>query len=78
MIRGIKSLPEGEFCAYCNAKVNLDMYNFCPKCGNPLNDNAIGLREEQDKRVKMEVLDEISNEINDTKSLKIIAEYLKK
>ena len=78
MIKGIKSLPDGDYCVYCNAKVKLDLYDFCPKCGNPLSDNAINLRNQQETRIKYEILDEISSQIDDEKSLKIIADYLKK
>ena len=78
MVNGIKTLADGDYCAYCNAKVNLELYNFCPKCGNPLNENAIKLRDYQDERIKMQVLDDITEKITDTNSLKIIAEYLKK
>jgi len=78
MIKGIKSLPEGDFCAYCNAKINLDLYDFCPKCGNPLSSDAINLRNQQEERIKLEVLDEISAQITDINSLKVIADYTKK
>ena len=78
MIKGIKSLPNGDFCAYCNAKINLDLYDFCPKCGNPLSDNAIKLREKQDERIKFGVLDDLSQGISDPNVLKVISEYLKK
>ena len=78
MIKGIKSLPNGDFCAYCNAKINMDLYDFCPKCGNPLSDNAIKLREKQDERIKFGVLDDLSSGISDPNVLKVISEYLKK
>ncbi|MBO7527013.1 MAG: hypothetical protein J6T74_03845 [Clostridia bacterium] len=78
MIKGIKSLPNGDFCAYCNAKINLDLYDFCPKCGNPLSDNAIKLREKQDERIKFGVLDDLSSGISDPNVLKAISDYLKK
>ena len=78
MIKGIKSLPNGDFCAYCNAKINMDLYDFCPKCGNPLSDNAIKLREKQDERIKFGVLDDLSQGISDPNVLKVISEYLKK
>ena len=78
MIKGIKSLPNGDFCAYCNAKINMDLYDFCPKCGNPLSDNAIKLREKQDERIKFGVLDDLSSGISDPNVLKAISDYLKK
>lgn len=77
MANGIKTTPDGDFCEYCNAKVNVNLYNFCPKCSNPLNQNAIKLKEQQEKRIQIELLDELSCEIQDEKSLKIIVEKLK-
>ena len=53
-MNGIKSLPNGDFCAYCNAKINADLYDFCPKCGNALSMNAIKLKEQQNRRIKIE------------------------
>jgi len=77
MINGIKTTSKGDLCAYCNTKINADIYNFCPKCGNALNKNAIDFREQQNKSVKIDLLDELSSEINDENSLKIIIEKLK-
>ena len=77
-MNGIKTLPDGEYCAYCNAKVNLNLYNFCPKCGNALTMDAIRLKEQQEKRVKIELLDELSAEITDEKSLNVIIEKVRR
>ena len=77
MVGGIKSLQNGDFCAYCEAKVNLNAYNFCPKCGNPLSQNAMKLRDQQEKRIKLEILDELAEEVNDTKTLAIIVNKIK-
>ena len=73
---GVTTKIEGDFCANCNAKI-ISAYNFCPKCGNPLNQNAIKLKEQQQKRVEIELLDELANKIEDEKSLKIIINKLK-
>lgn len=77
MLGGIKTLKDGDYCAYCNAKVNTSLYNFCPKCGNALTGDAIRLKEQQEKRIKLELLDELSETIQDENSLKIILEKIK-
>ncbi len=77
MIRGIKTLENGDFCAYCNAKVNLEIYNFCPKCGNPLTDEAIRLRDQQDKKLKIELVGVLAEKIENKKVLEELATILK-
>ena len=77
MISGIKTTPNGDYCAYCNAKINASIYDFCPKCGNALSANALKLKEQQEKRVKIELLDELALEMQDEKSLKVIINKLK-
>lgn len=76
-MNGIKTLPDGDYCTYCNSKVRLDLYSFCPKCGSALTQNAIKLMAQREIRVKIELLDELASEIKDEKSLKIIIEKLK-
>lgn len=76
-MQGIKSLPDGDFCAYCNTKVNLNLYSFCPKCGNALNEAAIKLAEQRETKIKIELLDELASEIEDENSLKVIVKKLK-
>lgn len=77
MLGGIKNLPSGNYCMYCNAKMNSEKFNFCPNCGNPLTDNAIRLREQQDKKVKLEVLANLTEKIDDEKMLKILSDFIK-
>lgn len=77
MDSGIKTKPDGDYCAYCGAKVNVGLYNFCPKCSNALNQNALMFKKQQENRVKIELLDELSLDIKDEKSLKIIMDKLK-
>lgn len=76
MVGGIKTLPDGDYCAYCNIKVN-SSYNFCPRCGSTLNDNARKLKEQQEKRMKLEVYNSLADQISDKESLQIIVENLK-
>ena len=52
-MEGIKSLESGDYCGLCDAKVNAVLYNFCHKCGNQLNGDAINLKEQQIKKVKI-------------------------
>ena len=77
MIFGIKTTKDGDICAKCNAKVKTNSYNFCPICGNALNYDAIRLRDQQTKKAKLELLDELSFEIEDQKSLEIIVKKVK-
>lgn len=72
MINGIKTTINGDCCAYCEAKVISGLYNFCPKCGNPLTVDAIRFKEQQEKKIKLELLDELAYEVEDEKALKII------
>ena len=77
MAYGIKSNPNGDFCAYCNAKVNIPLYDFCPKCGSPLSLNALKLKEQHTRKAKLEILDELTLEIQDEKTLKLLLEKIK-
>lgn len=77
MINGVSSNVEGDFCVYCGAEINAGLYNFCPKCGNALNIDAIKLKEQQIKREKIDLLDELAYLINDPDALKVILEKTK-
>ena len=77
MIYGIKSTKDGDICAKCNSKLKTNSHNFCPVCGNALNFDAIRLRDQQIKKAKLEVLDELSLEIQDQKSLETIIKKVK-
>ena len=77
MINGIKTNIDGDHCAYCDARIITGLYNFCPKCGNPLNIEAIRLKEQQEKRIKLEVLDELAYLVDDENALKIILDKTK-
>lgn len=77
MINGVRTSIDGDHCIYCDAKVVDGVYNFCPKCGNALNVNAIKLKEQQTKKIQIELLDELAYLIEDEKSLKIILDKTK-
>ena len=74
MINGVNTKIDGDYCAYCNAKIIEGLYNFSPKCGNPLNVDAIKLKEQQIKREKIELLDELAYLVDDENALKVILE----
>lgn len=76
MINGIKTKQDGEYCANCDARTS-KYYDFCPKCGSALTSNGMQLREQQIKRVKLEVLDELALELQDEKSLLLILNKVK-
>ena len=73
---GVKTKTDGDYCLNCNAKI-ISAYDFCPKCGNALTENAEKLKEQQQKRIEISLLDELSEQIEDEKSLKVIIEKLK-
>lgn len=75
-MNGIKSLVDGDYCGYCDLKIDLKKQNFCPKCGNPLTDDAIKLKEQQNLGIIMGVIDDLTNIINDASSLQKISDYL--
>ena len=77
MLGGIKTLLDGDYCMYCNTKIKSENYDFCPKCGNPLTENAIKLREQQDRKIKLEVYDHLSEIIKDKSDLEILCNELK-
>lgn len=77
MVNGIKTLQDGEYCAYCNTKVNADIYNFCPICGNPLNSQAMVFNDQKIAKEKLDLLTELVSVITDKDSLQIIAEKTK-
>lgn len=74
-MEGIKTTQNGDFCIYCNAKVNVNLYNFCPKCGNALTIEATNLKEQQNRKLRLEILDELASSIQNTEAL---AEIMKK
>ena len=73
----ISSSLNEKFCNYCNAKI-IAVYEFCPKCGSPISENARKLKRLQNQRIEIELLEELSEKFNDEKSLKVILEELKK
>ena len=76
MQNGIKTLPDGDYCLKCNAKL-LAAYDFCPKCGEALSLNAKIYKGQQNKRVKLELLEALANEISDANSLQVIMKKIK-
>ena len=60
-----------------NSQVKTKAHNFCPVCGNALNFDAIRLRDQQIKKAKLEVLDELVVEVTDPKFLETILKKVK-
>lgn len=77
MLVGIKSYVDGDYCTSCDAKISTTIHNFCPNCGNPLNSNALKFKEQQNKRIKIELLDELALNITDANSLKVVLDKVK-
>ena len=77
MIGGIKTKADGDYCAYCDNKIDPEKYNFCPVCGNPLNENGENLRHEQIVSEKIKLLSELTSSIKDPKALKAIQNKIK-
>ena len=78
MIGGIKTKIDGDYCAYCDAKVDSQKQNFCSVCGNPLNENGENLRHEQIESEKIKLLSELLTSIKDPRALKIIQNKIQK
>lgn len=76
MMNGIKTRADGEYCAHCSSRVS-KYYDFCPKCGNALTGNGMQLREQQIKRIQLDVLDELALAIKDEEALRYILNKVK-
>ncbi len=76
MIGGIKTRSDGDYCAYCDSKVNLSEQNFCSKCGNPLNEEGRALRQEQLVSMQLQLLGDLASKIKDTSALKVIKDKI--
>lgn len=72
MIGGIKTKIDGDYCAYCDKKVDVKNQNFCPVCGNPITEEGISLRNEQIISEKLKLLSDLSRSVKDPATLKII------
>ena len=48
------SAPFEKYCNYCNAKI-ISVYEFCPKCGSPISENARKLKQLQNQRIEIGV-----------------------
>lgn len=68
-------IKNGErFCASCSKQIKSEKENYCFNCGNPIADDAVMLRVEQIKTIKLELIDDLINEINDIDSLNVLKE----
>ncbi len=76
MIGGIKTKIDGDYCAYCDKKVDIENQNFCPVCGNPLTEDGENLRHEQIVSEKLKLLSELSRSVKDPATLKTIQEKI--
>ncbi len=76
MIGGIKTKIDGDYCAYCDNKVDVEKQNFCPRCGNPLNEDGENLRHEQIVSEKLKLLSELSVLVKEPKALKVIQDKI--
>ena len=75
-MQGIKTQNGEIFCAECNQKVSKDnelKLNFCPKCGNPLNIDAMVKLEKYVEHEKIVLLytliDDLEQSGQDAKTL---------
>ena len=78
MIGGIKTKIDGDYCVYCNNKVDTEKQNFCAVCGNPLNENGENLRHEQIVSEQLKLLSDLSKFIKDPRALKVIQNKIDK
>ena len=76
MIGGIKTKVDGDYCAYCDKKVDTTNQNFCSVCGNPLTEDGENLRHEQIVSEKLKLLSELSLSVKDPATLRIIQQKI--
>ena len=67
----------GNICSKCNEEF-LDVYNYCPDCGEPLSDLAKTKEALKVQNAKLQALQELSSYTNDQTVLNTIKEFLSK
>lgn len=66
---GVEERIEDIVCSECNKVIDHEDDNFCASCGNPLTTIAILLDNERKRGVKLQLLNELIDEINDKDAL---------
>ena len=67
----------GNICSKCNEEF-LEVYNYCPDCGEPLSDLAKTKEALKLQNAKLQALEELSKSTNDQNVLNAIKEYISK
>lgn len=67
----------GNICSKCNEEF-LEVYNYCPSCGEPLSDLAKTKETLKMQNAKLQALEELSKSTNDQNVLNAIKAYLSK
>ena len=61
-----------NICPKCKTEAST---NFCANCGLPLTENAIALKKQREKNLKLELLTEVISLVNDPRSLEALKAY---
>ena len=60
-------------CMCCNFE-----YDYCPNCGNPLNEKAIELEKNKTLNIRLETLLKLTENIEDERTLRLIKDLISK
>lgn len=74
---GVEKKDEEFVCSNCFKAVNVETQNFCSQCGNPLKKTAVELYLERENNVKLVVLGEVIQFIEDKDALLDIKNMIK-
>lgn len=67
----------GKICSKCNEEF-LEVYNYCPDCGEPLSELAKTKEALKMQNAKLQALDELAKSTKDQNVLNAIKEFLSK
>ncbi len=66
-----------EKCPFCNQNIENE-YNFCPYCGEALNDMAKKVEQDKDKKAQLKLITALANNVKDEQTLKLLSKITEK